>query len=136
MERLVERARQVAADALFRHVARGAAPECLADHVVGVVHAEKHDRRAAESGRVERSNGLKAVAHGHFDVHDDDVRAGVRGFLDRLRAVGRDTHHIEVRREQRRHHVQDLTMVVDDEHSRLFVPQSAGTIGRCDGSPA
>ena len=87
--------------------------------VVLVAIRGEDDHSSLGVARADLSEGLDAVHDRHLDIEEDHVGVGPARLFDRLDAVGRPAHHLDVRLEleHRAETVSNHRMVVGHEHA-------------------
>ncbi len=141
---LLDGLQQLGRGRALEQVAADAGLERAEDVLLVGVHGEDDHLRLREEA-AELTRRLDAVQERHRDVHDDDVREGAAGLLDRLLAVlgGADDGDPLMRLEQGENAFADDRVIVGQQHlgslalhrSASAGPRSFGaadrTIGTC-----
>ena len=113
------------------------ARERLVDVLVEVERREDQDPRGGVGGE-DAPGRLEPVELGHADVHQDDGRVEARRLLDRLEAVARLGHDLDVLLvgEQHPEAGADHRLVVGDEHADRHAPVAAEREARAEDEAA
>ena len=113
----MDRADQIQMNARFQHVAVRAAIDCRGDEFVIRVHRQE-DNPCFWAISPELLERLKAIELGHGDVQHDHVGPEAPGQVQRLTAVGRNSHDVKSGSKMAADRFQKVDVIVGQEDAR------------------